>query len=437
MTLQTKKRFKSSLICSSLALIGFFSTFTGAYFGIAIGSFSLSYFRLLVILIAAILFFINVIKRTIIRNLKSLCLPFVMCLFIWFLYSILQLPFTKSLSGSIKYMAAFLSIFCMLYTLLNLCTNKFRLKFLLYGFLAGSVLCYGIGLYESLSGSYIVLDDTVMHLVPTGLFNLYPPRVFFGNINNFALYVCIVLFISLLLFSIESHASSKAFLICMSVLSVIMSILINSRAGLVGVALLLLSFCLLIIFKKNDLLKVIKIGFPVGIIGVFFLLLFYFTNSDDLSNLIRFNLYRNAIDVLFRYSYGFGVGLGQAEAYLSLYTNTYGVYVYHSFIFEILSASGVFIFSLAVIVYYSSLRTFFSFSFDCPRRIRTTSAACFSYLCCFLVASFGPSSCLIIDWVWLSFAVLLVVKRNIITKACSFRNDIDGFFVPFSRYVKI
>jgi len=290
------------------------------------------------------------------------------------------------------------------------------------------------GLYESLTGNYYFVTDALdlealsYSNVFNKIVNVKQPMSILGNPNNYAFFVVFSFFISLAMVKLKRSIRGKCFSMLTCIMIIYLIIATQSRSGLLGLSAGLLTM-FVIYFWNSSLNKKIKIFF----VCVFCLSLFYgwvsFQDNISLklvefnteqqggSDNIRINLVKNGF-VILKNTYFLGTGLGNIEHHMSQQPGTHGITNMHNWWLEILVSSGVIIFFLYVFIYLRNILLLYRASSVKDKKMAFVSKCMLGFSIAFIIACMGPSSCMIVEWMWpciamcMAFTNVLIQKNN-------------------------
>jgi teichuronic acid biosynthesis protein TuaE len=277
--------------------------------------------------------------------------------------------------------------------------------------------------YEILTMNYLFVSDTevIEPLNRAGRqssLNLNPPVSIFGNPNNIAFFMVFSFFVSLALTIMKKSVLGKYFSLSVCAVLAFLLITTQSRSSFIGLSIGL--FIMFIIYFWNlSLNKKVKLFFVcifcLLLIGwwlghykdVFSALVEFNVEQQGGSDDIRTSLIKNGLIIL-KNKYFLGTGLGNIEYNMLSHTGTYGIINIHNWWFEILVSSGVIIFFLYVFIYLRNIALLYRASKVNDKKVAFVSKCMLGYFVAFIVTSMGPSTCMGIEWMWPSVAILMV-----------------------------
>ncbi|WP_066066895.1 teichuronic acid biosynthesis protein TuaE [Neobacillus soli] len=389
---------------------------------IHVGFFSLFLYRLL--LIAAVILFILQVRKE--KNLPQSWSQvhvkgILLFLLFWMAYAVVSLLWAISIIDGIK--SLFLLGMGISFIVLAVFTFKSMTRlFLFYGiWMVMTVILMMIGFINHFA--HIQLPTSTLYGAPE--YKLaYPTSVFF-NQNDFATFLTISFFFYL---SVAKNSQSKllsttSFLL--SILSVYLIYLTESRASLLGVIIGLIAYFFILLptfFKKiaaligSTVLLLIALVFSgkfVHLVDQFLSASASYPSNEILpSNVARLNLLRNTLHFSLE-SFGFGVGAGNIPFYLKnkpIYA-TNNVVEVHNWLAEIMGNYGIIILLGYVTMYaYLFFRLYAFYKTRIGRKYKGLLEACMLGMIGFLVSSISPSSIsnLFFHWVFLGLVISTV-----------------------------
>lgn len=401
---------------ADFTLFAIFACILGVNFSIKAGGIQLSLYRLILV-IAPFVFLLPAYNK-LRRNKNNSGLLFIFFLGIWLTYSIFTGLWVLDYLAWIKYLFFLASGF--LFSILifaNINSKELFIKSIRIVVIVSALLA-PLAFYESITGNYFFLDESSLEwyqdvslLHKVSIFR--EPITFFGNPNNYALFLFYSFgFTSLLLF-IETNKFLKVLYAIFLAVTVFLVIITFSRSALIGIGFFITSMLFVSLFKGSRALRnrVLFLLLLVGIVAIQLLIKYsQFTEgilllefgTEGTSDSIRTNLILNGFIILYN-TFFMGTGLGNIEPHMAI-QNAYDVgdiVNSHNWWMEILVSSGVLIFGLYVWIY---LKTFYRlwrqiriYKKKSMFWIKSVSAGLFLG---FIIASVGPSSLIECEWLW-------------------------------------
>lgn len=385
---------------------------------IHVGIFSLFLYRLFLIVVV-ILFIFHVMKE---RNLPQFwnqvnVKGVLLFLLFWMAYGAVSLLWAKSIIEGIK------SII-----LLGMGISFVFLAVFTFRKMTNLVLFYGIWMFMTVILMVIGLINHFSHIqLPTSTlyggpeYKLsYPTSVFF-NQNDFATFLTISFFFYLSFTKNSKHVFLKTTALLLSIISVYLIYLTDSRASLLGVIIGLIVYMVILLPRYLKRMAAI-IGSSVFLLGtiVFFRKLvdlfsaptIHLRNEMLPSNVARLNLLKNTLHFSLE-TFGFGVGAGNIPFYLknmSIYPTNHVVEV-HNWLAEIMGNFGILILLGYITMYaYLFINLYKFYKAGGNRNQKELLEACLTGLIGFAVSSISPSSVsnLFFHWVFLGLVISTV-----------------------------
>lgn len=391
-------------------------------FSINIDFFQLFFYRLMLLVTAALYFFYGVQRKWIIKDIYHFPLKGVWLFFcIWFVYGCISVLWAKSFIDAIKYMLLLAAGILFIY-LSNVILTRISHILIMYGIWLGMtsiLLVLGLVNYYG----HIQLSSS-------GLFGgaaykqSYPTAVFF-NQNDFAAFLSISFFFYVAAARNCSKKWSRNSALLLSCISVYLIYLTESRASLLAIVVGGISYIFILANKKVK--KIIITFFIVsGIAGSFIILpklvniLHSWTIMSSLyehgdlmpSNLARMNLLKNTFYYVID-TYGFGVGAGNIPYHLEKYSifPTGGVLQVHNWLAEIAGNFGLFILLGYIgMILYLCVSLYRIYTEIHHPAYKMLIESCLVGMIAFLASSISPSSVsnLYFHWVFLGLVTSTV-----------------------------
>ena len=395
-----------------MAVLAFFAVLGSATFGIRLSTFMLSPFRiLLVILLAAGLFTATALAFS---SEVSMVYKYWVILFLYACLSVFGVADRGSWLSGVIYLAIGLLIL-----FLFLRFNGIIDFFPYYRFVTAIMLIIVSvwGWYEMRTGNYIFLRNAEF-LKIYSYADKRCPVVFFGNTNNFALFVSFSL---LLLFPmlLDSSIVKKLLYIGMAVLSFPLIIMSDSRANVIGLAIGIVVWLVIRMKSRLTLTQMIVISAVLIAASIVFVLFwdtisnainnfFYFTGSkasSSKSNFIRTNSTLNGFLMILN-SAGFGVGCGNSSVPGNHTYNTLGIYELHDWWLVMLSEYGL-VFGIAYFVIYiiQTKRLFDYIREEENEKHKMTLTSFAAIDIAFVLCLTSPSGVVAIEWIWVYWGI--------------------------------
>jgi len=389
----------------------------------------LSLYRILIL--CSPFFFIFAQKKywnNIKRNVNYIYFQF---LIIWLLYSIFCLIFVKDL---LAWGNSFSFLLCGIISswFIGICfsTEKdfvqfFKIVEIFTLFIIANCI------YEILSGHFpFVTDIKLLEILSRsdyhGILKIKTPVSIFGNPNNTAFFIVFSFFVSLALTKMKHSVFGKYFSLSVCIILVFLLIATQSRSCFIGLSIGLFIMSVIYVWESS-LNRKIKLFFIciscLSLIGgwlisqkdVLLKLVEFNVKLKGGSDNIRINLIKNGL-VILKNKYFLGTGLGNVEYNMSHQTGTYGITNIHNWWLEILVSSGVIIFFLYIAIYLRNIFFLYRASIVNDKKIAFVSKCMLGYSIAFIITSMGPSSCMIIEWMWLSIGMLMIFTNVLIQR---------------------
>ena len=279
-----------------------------------------------------------------------------------------------------------------------------------------------IGYYEMLSGNYFFLSD----LSRLGVYQAYKiPVSSMNNVNDYAMLIMIGIYSTLAVHMTSKKRIMKAVSMIFMIMMFIMCVLTRSRGILFGLILSMVIGSLLYrqIRRKLMLLTTLSlILFVIALITLPSLMenitdfcteVFTFdVHKENSSDFVRLNLILNGLLFLMK-NLLMGTGLGGIEYYMQNYAvlDTLGIMNIHNWWFEILVASGIFIFCGYCFFYVRLLNHMWRCSKHSNERdVSNLGMVMVGFLTAFPIASISSSSIMGADIIWTYFAIIIAFE---------------------------
>lgn len=373
-----------------------------------------------------------------------------------FLYSLASIGWAKSFSGWAK-ANVFIGIgfFTMLFIHLFIKEKK-DVLFLFKSIALGVILHIFIGFFELFSSKYLWASDhfiTKYQPESRDFFTRIPISIY-PNENDYA---TILLMGSFFLLILLWNTKNIFYKLIYGVLWISSFFLINqtdSRANVlafaVGLSVMVLIYLRKVITKKM-LLSIFAIAASGSIAALVISsslqeqlssILLLFSKSQEYggsSNETRINLIKNGFSFL-QQSFGFGIGAGNIEYWMKTVApfQTGGISNMHNWWMEILTAYGIFVFVLYILVYVGMiLKAYAYYRSSKDSFIRRTSLAFIGYLSAFTIASISSATNITNEWQWVIFGVIIVFysycekkepKKKQLARVSSAKLNSDGIY---------
>ncbi|WP_263601388.1 O-antigen ligase family protein [Chryseobacterium sp. PET-29] len=331
------------------------------------GSFQPS--RLLILMIPLFLnVFINKThlsyNKTIQFGLKTYC--------IWLVYGVITLFWSADpvagLNSELIVMA--IGMLSLLFFPLLLKNDKKSLLIIRNGWILGLCFTIPFAIYEIVTMTHFAYSEEDRLIGGIGIYAPFA-AVFFGNYNNYCVYICLCL--PMIFWALMDDKNKVRKILYMILLGVsILIIFINTnRTSMVVVAIYFLS---LLRLKARNIFAVL------GLTALFLVSYKFLPNNitdnieilfnnrvnvdynEDTSANIRKGVFLSGIDFLFETN-GFGVGAGAFETHMAKAPRHQGIINPHNFFLEIVSQYGIFIFLLFVIWLFLIMRKIYTNSY--------------------------------------------------------------------------
>jgi len=394
------------------------ATFANSNLAINIGPFQLTLFRIIFVLLVSLVVtnFLLKKKRFILYDKNKMNNYSIKFMILWTGFAFFSIIWIHDLNGwliSFTFIAIGL-IISIIYMNYLIDEKDYLLAF---RFLSFSVLIHNLlGWYEVATGNYFFLSD--MYNAVIYEFEGYPTTLF-GNTNDFATFMLFSIWVMYICVSNSKSSVSKVLNFGIMISSVLLLLLTESRANLLG--LILSVFFFLILNMKKNRKKYLITGIFIGLLGL--LLIIVLLNSpflydilgdlsSDNSDSVRLNLIRNGLIFLIS-TLGFGVGAGNIEFWManrSVYP-TLGVINIHNWWLEILVGYGLLIFILYVVFYWKLMKSMYKNFIESKENLSSTlSLGMLCFLIGFIVASVSSSSNINKEWLWIFWAIVIAFQ---------------------------
>lgn len=278
-----------------------------------------------------------------------------------------------------------------------------------------------IGYYEMLSGNYFFLSD----LSRLEVYQVYKiPVSSMNNVNDYAMLIMIGIYSTLAVHMTSKKRIMKAVSMIFMIMMFIMCVLTRSRGILFGLILSMVIGSLLYRQIRRKLMSLATLGLILFVIALvtlpslrenitdFCAEVFTFNVKENSSDFVRLNLILNGLLFLIN-NLLMGTGLGGIEYYMQNYAvlDTLGITNMHNWWFEILVASGIFIFCGYCFFYVRLL----SHMWQCSKHsnehdVSNLGMVMVGFLTAFPIASISSSSVMGADIIWTYFAIIIAFE---------------------------
>ncbi|WP_445490706.1 teichuronic acid biosynthesis protein TuaE [Niallia sp. 03133] len=397
-------------------------------FSIEINFFTLFFYRLMLMVVAALYLFYSIKEKRLVKDFQQLPLKGVwLFLCIWFCYGCISVLWAKSIIDAVKYMLL-LTIGMMFVYLANIIFTRVSRLLIFYVIWMGMTV---VLLMLGLINHYMQIQLPSSSLYGGPEYKLaYPTAVFF-NQNDLATFLSISFFFYMAAARNSSSVWIRRGSWLLGILSVYVIYLTESRASLLAI---IAGICVYFFLLSNHKVKK-AIGFSFvifSIIGMLITAPIVINKMEEWtmisesyegikplpSNLARINLLKNTFYYVLD-SYGLGVGAGNIPYYLEKYPfyPTGDIWQVHNWLAEIIGNFGIFIFLGYIgMIFYICLSLYKLYKVAYSPAYRMLLEACFTAQIAFLVSSISPSSVsnLYFHWVFLGFVLstIAVLKRR-------------------------
>lgn len=399
-----------------LEVSAFFSTMGTTIFGIDVGIGYISLFRLF-FLVEVMIFFLSKlsVSRAIILNKnasRSVCL-----ISVWLLYAVLSLLWSRDIAGYFRILFFIVVGFILVIIMLDVCNHR-DVERVMMAFNLGLLVQAIIGAREYLTGDYKYISEYTLNFYISRGYR-YPIAMMF-NPNDFSTGMYFAAMISLyFIFRKGMNRLMRIMNSCMFLLYSFLIVIGGSRAVLIG---LFLSLLFVIFSRQKKVVKcfiviatliIVALPWTMQIVLSHVDLGYFQTQGESFST--RSNLIKNGLTFLLK-TFGFGVGNGQIEYWM----RNYAIYPVkevenmHNFWAEMLTGYGILIFA-GFLVFY--IKMTYDFYLEYKRNVRSQNAiqslVMAGSLIGFVFASISSSSNLSKEYVWVFFAICIVLQRDV------------------------
>lgn len=342
---------------------------------------------------------------------------------VWFLYSLLSVFWVRNIDYWIhgEYFIG-IGLFCILFfDMADLQTEDF--VFILKGVAAVIVFHNILGWYEIITHNY--LFATRERIAIMAEHRDYYPVTTMLNQNDLVSVLIFGVCISFYFMTMYRNRWIKTASGVLLISNIGLAFETDSRAGLVGVGICLLTVCLLSFSKEQKL----RIAFLVVLsVSVFIFLkpgivfdiadrvkeieLIDFENPLVNSDAVRLNLIRNGL-VFLKATFGAGVGTGNAECWMETAPvyNVRGFTNMHNWWAEILTNFGIVIFILYILFYCSLFQSLLKrYRSTKDKECKSICVIFTGFMAAFSVASISSSSNWGKEWLWVLWALMIAFQ---------------------------
>ncbi len=388
-----------------LVLFQIFVSYFGAqFFAIPFGGYKLSLYRVALGVIS-LLFFVNIFKRA--KNEpygESIRTSEFMFPLILFVYALISFFWARnySLNGWLKTVYFVYSFILSFFVFAYIMKSHDDFKVAIIVMCIGIFLQAAIGCFEHITGKYYFTFYSEVFSTHPYYMKIRYPTAMQTNPNDFALLMFFGLHFSFCILRMTRKSYFRIILLIIIALEAYLIYAAGARAVMIGTFLSgLYTFIYHIRFDKHKKLIIFCIAFTV--------ILFVVLNNQNIlmplkkvvgfsgageSEKIRLQLIENGIRLVFQ-TYGIGIG---AQGIISL----------HNFWVEVLVIFGFPIFILFLYVYFNVFVRVHKNAVWSKDKQETVLSQCFSSaMVGFVVASIGPASCLNMEWLSVTGAMIL------------------------------
>ena len=387
---------------------------------LSLGSFQLSVYRAMVIVLFATIMLADVIcKKNSVKFSKDNRYSFLFFA-LWLIYAVLSVAWVKDYSAWFKAVFFLGSGFIGLIVVSFYLRRKEDILHALQAFLPMILFHNIVGWYEWSTGRYLFLQGA---RVLTYQRVRWPVSTFF-NTNDYALFLLVSFFILIICFVSAKRKLLRLAYIAIMLSSVVLLYLTNSRSSLLGLVIGTV-FLLIISVRKKSVWRLVIALFGVLLLVVIFkpdlmsnvvhkvdaVLTFDFSKQSG-SEFVRINLIRNGFEFLIT-TFGFGTGAGNIEYWMERYAvyNVSAVYNIHNWWMEVLVSCGLFVFVGYVIFYVKLMRSMWMrFRKSRNRTDIVLSAGILSIMVAYIVGGVGSSSNMNTEWLWVFWAIVIAYQ---------------------------
>lgn len=387
---------------------------------VSLGSFQLSVYRAMLILLFATIMLADVIcKKNSVKFSKDNRYSLLFFAF-WFVYALLSVAWVKD------YSAWFKTVFFIGSGVVGLIVVSYYLRSkqdILHAFQAfvPMILFHNIvgwnewatGRYLFLKGAQVLTYQRVRYPVST-----------FGNTNDFALFLMFSCFVLYVCFMNSKRKLLRFAYIAIMASSVALLFLTKSRACLLG---LIIGAGLLIFIsmKRKELSRVvfallallvlvsiIKQDWITNVVEKVATMLTFDFSQQSGSELVRINLIKNGFEFLFN-TFGFGTGAGNVEYWMENYAvhNVATVYNIHNWWMEVLVGFGLIVFVGYFIFYVNLMHSMWKrFKKSQDRIDAVLSAGILSIMVAYIIGGISSSSNMNAEWLWVFWAIAIAYQ---------------------------
>lgn len=385
-----------------------------SYLGISLSGFTLSPYRIVFIIAIGIVCmdrYINIPQNA--QNEYYFYL-------LWVIVSLLSLVWARDKTSCFKAgIVIIIGFFSMIVTS-QFVNNVKNIHSILITISLLSMFVTWLGLYESLTGHYFfVNNETILSRMSIDKYRA--PLVFFTNQNDFSLFLVFGMLVSVYVCGTLKNKLIKV----IYYITLIVDIWLLLFAGARGCVLALgLGTFVWLFFKIRDMKSYTKtLLVLLFIFAILFLVIVYsdmlfgfynsffhfgLVSSSTTSDSTRWQLLKNGIN-MFLLSGGIGVGAANSSYYLQhVYSNTHGIWALHNWFMQIFSEFGFWVGIGYVIQYIWQFKMLTQKYHNSIDSMEKNQASLFiAILCMLLVGTISPSSVLTMEWLWMTFGLII------------------------------
>lgn len=412
-------------IIKNLFYLVILSSFIGAsVIAVDVNLFQLSLHRIVFLILTLIIFVMYFARLQSIEIMpqgkgRSIVVFFVL----WFVYAVISVAWVKDYGSWIKAVYFIASgLLAIVYSIMFIKDKKVFVA-VFYMMQVMVIMHNAIGWYEIITGDYRFMDTSEYGYRMIQYASLKYPVSMMGNTNDFAMFANFGVFVSFICFKNSRAVFGKLISIACIGSCIVLILMSDSRANLVGLILALGALFLLHLKDGNKILKFyLAVLIPVAIIAVFPAayeniqnmltekLQFNFASSALGSDVIRLNLIKNGF-VFLTQTFGFGTGAGNIEFWMTHWGYNTGYIVnMHNWWMELLTGYGVFVFAGYIWIYVKLVNAFFTAGMHNEDKfIKNVSIGMLCFMIAFSIGSVSSSSNIGCEWLWMVWGVVVAM----------------------------
>lgn len=292
--------------------------------------------------------------------------------FVWILYGTISLFWSADPAAGLnsEIIVMIIGMLSLLFFPLLLKNDKKSLLIIRNAWILGLVFTIPLAIYEIVTMTHFTYSEEDRLIGGIGIYAPFA-SVFFGNYNNYCVYICLCFPMVLWALLDDKNKTRKVLYLLLISISILIIFINTNRTSMLVVALYFLSLLrlkarnIITVFGLAALLLMSYRFLPTTITDNIEILFNNRVNVDyneDTSANIRKGVFLSGLDFLSE-SNGFGVGAGAFETHMAKSPRHQGIINPHNFFLEIASQYGLLIFGLFVVWLFLIMRRIYKNSY--------------------------------------------------------------------------